>query len=144
MTRPSWDEYALGIAKASSARADCKRSLVGAVILDREQIVVSTGYNGTLKRAEPGCLSGACPRGLLGYSELAEYSDYSNCIGVHAEANALRWAREAGQQRRLVGATAYVTREPCPDCYELLDGALLAGVVWPEGQRAFARGGSNV
>lgn len=62
MTRPSWDEYGLGIAKAVSVRGDCTRRQVGAVILDKDHRIVGGGYNGTVA-GRPGCLEGACPRG---------------------------------------------------------------------------------
>jgi deoxycytidylate deaminase len=45
--RPSWDDWALGIAHAVAARADCTRRKIGAVILDSEHRIVSTGYNGS-------------------------------------------------------------------------------------------------
>lgn len=63
MTRPDWTQWALGVAAAVAARADCTRRQVGAVILDSEHRVLSVGYNGAPSGA-PGCASdGACPRG---------------------------------------------------------------------------------
>lgn len=131
--RPSWDEYFLEIAVAVSARGDCTRSKVGAVIVDTDQVIVSTGFNG-VARGEPGCLSGACPRGKLSHKEVLPYSDYSNCISNHAERNALLFATKALQSERVRSGTVYITRAPCRDCRGLLDKAQISRIVWPEGE----------
>lgn len=128
MSRPSWDNYFLGMAYAASARADCTRRKVGCVItLDNR--VIGTGYNGA-PAGDEGCLTGACPRGRLGYATLAEHGDYDSgpgrCIALHAEANALLYARTSCQ-----GATAYITDPPCPSCEKLLRGAGVTRVVHP-------------
>ena len=124
--RPGWDEYFLDIARAVSARADCRRRRVGAVIVSEDRRVVSTGYNGA-PSGHPGCLDGHCPRGLLGYDEAREFTDYDTgpgrCVAVHAEANALLYARTDCRS-----ATAYVTARPCPTCRKLLAGAGVARV----------------
>src|SRR5262245_46339910 len=127
MTRPDWDTYFLQIAQAVALRGDCRRSRVGAVIVDKSNVVVATGYNGVAP-GQDGCLAGSCPRGLAGYSEIPPGSDYSNCIGIHAEDNAVRFARLAGQHSRLVGATVYVTREACDGCFRLLRDAGIARI----------------
>ena len=124
VTRPTWDEYFLGIAKAVSLRADCTRRRVGAVIVVDGRIV-STGYNGAPAGA-PGCLSaGACPRGKLSVQEQPRDRDYGNCDAVHAEANALLYA-----YRDVRGATLYCTDKPCVDCAKLIAGAGIKEVVW--------------
>lgn len=121
--RPTWDDYFLMIAKAASARADCRRRKVGCVIVDRWRRVVSTGYNGA-PAGQRGCLAGGCPRGLLSYEELAEHGSYDNCVSIHAEANALLYAHQSVR-----GFTAYVTDDPCPACRKLLVGAGIERIV---------------
>lgn len=118
--RPDWDEYFVNLAQSVSARGDCRRSQVGAVIVDKSRIVVATGYNG-VDPGEAGCLDGACPRGLKSYGEhprALPYDGRNPCIARHAESNAIRFARRARQGPRLLGATIYVTREPCIQCME--------------------------
>lgn len=121
MTRPNWDEYFLVIAKAVALRADCSRRAVGCVLVDSRNRIISTGYNGA-PAGDPGCLSGACPRGQLSYDEVAALSSYDmgagTCISVHAEANALLYA-----PRIEPGTRAYITFQPCPTCFKLLRAA---------------------
>jgi dCMP deaminase len=135
--RPSWPVYFLGIAQAVAARADCRRRAVGAVLVDQDQRVVATGYNGVRAGAQ-GCLAGACPRGMLTYDEVQEFSDYSDpaspgyCISTHAETNALLYAKGPVQ-----GCTIYVSAQPCPACMKTLRNAGLEAAYWPSGREAF-------
>lgn len=93
--RPGWDSYFLGIAKAVAVRADCRRAKFGAVIVDAHRRIVSTGYNGA-PAGEGSCLAGDCPRGLLTREEMPSHADgnhdFSNCISLHAETNAVAYA----------------------------------------------------
>lgn len=126
--RPDWDTYFLAGATWVATRADCTRSSVGAILVNAQQEVRGTGYNGA-PSGVPGCLSaGACPRGQLSYGDCAANSDYANCIGDHAERNAIRHATD------LVGATLYTTRAPCPACWTLIRASRIARVVCPTGR----------
>lgn len=132
-SRPTVHEWALGLALAVSARADCTRRQVGAVILDDENRVISTGYNG-YPAGTPGCLTeGACLRGRLSYAQVPADSPYvgtdAPCGALHAEENAVLYAR-----RSLWGCTIYITHKPCPNCERLLKGTGLHLAVWPGGQ----------
>jgi dCMP deaminase len=131
--RPNWDEYFLGIAKAVSARADCTRRQVGAVIV-KDRRIVATGYNGGPAGGK-SCLKGECPRGLLSLSELPPGaselpSSYDtgagSCIALHAEQNAVMYSDQ--EDRR--DATIYVTDEPCGGCLRMLRGSQLLMVVY--------------
>lgn len=127
MSRPGWDDYYLGIARAVAARADCTRRQVGAIVVNGSTIV-GQGYNGA-PAGQSGCLSaGACPRGQLSYDELPADSPYTTCIAVHAEANALL---RAGRDRAL-GAVLYLTDPPCHECSRLIAAAGIARVVYPQ------------
>lgn len=134
--RPTWDEWALALAGAVATRADCTRRQVGAVILDSEHRVVSTGYNG-YPSGRPGCATaGACPRGRKSVAEVAPDAPYvggdaGQCDALHAEENAVLWAR-----RDLRGCTLYCTHQPCPNCARFLAGTGIARVVWPGGERS--------
>lgn len=132
-TRPSWDDYFLAIAFTIATRADCTRRQVGAVIVDPHHRIISTGYNGAAA-GQPGCMTdAACPRGRMTVEEHPSYidgnQDFTNCIAVHAEANALLYAD--GMRTR--GATFYCTDKPCVSCERLIAGAGIARVVWARG-----------
>lgn len=131
--RPDWDEYFLAIAKTIALRADCTRSKVGAVLVDQNHRIVSTGYNGAPPGA-PGCLSGACPRGRLSYDEHPPEGDYGNCISTHAERNAILFSNANERS----GTTLYITRRPCTGCHELILAEGILWIVWetPDGQLA--------
>jgi dCMP deaminase len=136
--RPSWDEWALGVAAAVAARADCTRRKVGAVLLGPDRRIVGAGYNG-YPAGLPGCLSaGACPRGRLGYDQVQASSSYTDgpgvCGAIHAEENAVMYTDRAAR----VGAVLYVTDEPCPNCQRFLAGSGISAVVWPDGRRDLA------
>ena len=152
--RPNWDKWALGLADAISKRADCTRRRVGAVILNEDNHVVGSGYNGA-PSGSPGCLSaGACPRGqhflvlnTTGGSCNCGSSwpcdDYvqpgtsydtgkGTCISIHAEANALLHTTTS-----VKGCRLYVTDEPCDGCLRLIKGAGILSVLWPAGRYDF-------
>lgn len=124
--RPTWDEYFMGAARWAATRSDCERDKVGAVIVDKDNRVRISGYNGAPK-GSPGC--DTCPRRTSGCAPGSPYdSDVGRCVAVHAEMNALLWAKED-----LTDTTMYVTREPCYECSKNIAGAGIRRVVWPGG-----------
>lgn len=129
--RPNWDEYFLDIAMAVSRRADCTRRQVGVVITLGHR-VVATGYNGG-PAGGLSCLKGECPRGQKSSEEMPGYTegnhDYSNCVAIHAEINALLYA----DRSKIEGGTIWVTHKPCWDCSKAIANSGLTKVVWPGG-----------
>ena len=123
--RPGWDEYFLGIAQAVSARSDCERRKVGAVVV-KDRRIVGTGYNGA-PAGRPGCET--CPRRL---SEAEPGSSYDtgpgSCVAIHAEANALIYTNRVD----LLGATIYVTQPPCEGCTKLIRAARVGRMHYAE------------
>ena len=126
--RPGWDDYFLGIAHAVSARGECVRSRVGAVLVSQKQII-ATGYNGVLP-GERSCLDGACPRALNAVERGTTYEGQGSCIAVHAEVNCLTNATDRGIII-VPGMTLYVTKQPCEKCVEYLEPFGLR-VVWED------------
>lgn len=123
--RPNWNEYWLGVANAISKRADCSRRRVGAVIVDGQRRVVSSGYNGS-PPGGPSCLNGDCPRSNSGVDPGSSYDTGPGaCIANHAEANAIIWA----DPQRMIGATLYITCPPCEGCQRLIAGVGIAKTI---------------
>lgn len=131
--RISWDAYGLEMAKTAALRADCTRRKVGAALMAPDHSVAPTGYNGGPSKG-PSCLAGECPRGRLTSAELAPNSAYDSgngtCVALHAEWNVLLRA----SWTQMMGATLYITEEPCHLCRVLIAGTHISRVVWPEGE----------
>jgi dCMP deaminase len=120
VTRASWDEYFLELARATSTRATCSRRKHGAVIV-RDRRIVSTGYNGG-PSGFPHCDEGACPRAN---SAAPQGHDYESCIAIHAEANALLFSSHESRS----GASLYCTGAPCFGCAKLIANSGVTEVV---------------
>lgn len=110
-TRPSPDEYFMGIAMSVRKRANCMGNRVGAVIV-KDSRVLSTGYNGT-PSGMPNCLDGGCHR-CAHRDKYPSGTSYDLCICVHAEQNALLAAARFGIG--IEGSTIYTTMSPCFGC----------------------------
>lgn len=59
--RPTKDDYYLKIAESVAARSTCIRRQYGAVIV-KNDVIVSTGYNGSPRNVENCCDVGYCWR----------------------------------------------------------------------------------
>ena len=83
--RVSKSDYYLNIAAAVAKRSTCLRRQYGAVIV-KDDVIVSTGYNGAA-RGQPNCCdTGECWREAHG---IPHGEQYEKCRAVHAEANAI-------------------------------------------------------
>lgn len=121
--RPLVSDYYLGIAKAVSARAECTRRQVGAVIV-KDNAIIATGYNGSAP-GEPSCLDGACPRANSDAAPGTGYAS-SGCVAIHAEVNAMLRAPWDQMQ----GSTLYCTDKPCDLCAPIIQAAGITDVVF--------------
>ena len=131
--RPDWDEYFLEIAKAVGRRATCLRRRYGAIIV-KNNIIISTGYNGS-PRGEANCIdTGICERERL---KVPKGERYELCVAVHAEQNAIINADPV----KMEGATIYIagfnvvdeslaSGEPCKLCRRMIQNARIAHVVY--------------
>ncbi len=107
-----WEDYFLGLAKAASSRSKDPDTQVGCVIVDHNNNIVSTGYNGPPPGGDDEAIDWARPH---------KY-DWV----LHAEENALLRAPLAN----LAACTLYVTGHPCPHCMLMIAGKRLRRVVW--------------
>lgn len=101
----TWDEYFMAIAKLSAMRSKDPNTQVGACIVDRNNRILSIGYNG----APNGYDDNLFPWGREG-----EELDTKYPYVVHAERNAILNYR--GSRKDLEGAKIYVDLFPCNEC----------------------------
>ncbi|MBO5203343.1 MAG: cytidine deaminase [Clostridia bacterium] len=100
MSRVSKHNYYLDIAQTVAERGTCLRRLFGAIIV-KDDVIVSTGYNGA-PRGRKNCSDmNMCMRDKLG---IPRGERYEMCRSVHAEANAII----AAARERMLGATLYM------------------------------------
>ncbi len=132
-TRPSKDEYYLGIAEAVSARSTCLRIHYGSIICNNDRIV-SSGYNGAPMGA-PNCDEvGECYRVK---NNIPHFTRYETCQSVHSEMNAIINASRTdmlGGTLYLVGkdvsSGSYVEGDCCPMCRRAVINAGISQVVF--------------
>lgn len=129
-SRPTWDEYWLAMAEMVPSRSLCDGAHVGAVIVDMDNEIVSTGWNGPPRGYDHGgrtCITW-CAR--VQKDPTDRDPGYTDCPSLHAEANALMMSDK--NKRR--GGTIYVTSHVCFTCAKLIaNSGLLRVVVNPDG-----------
>lgn len=98
-----WDEYFMGIALISSKRSKDPLTQVGACIVDKENKIVGTGYNGT-------------PKGIsddeFSWAREGDYLETKYPYVCHAELNAIL----NSTKESLRGCKIYVGLFPCNEC----------------------------
>ena len=99
----SWDEYFMGVALLASKRSKDPSTQVGACIVDENNRILSTGYNGF----PHGCSDDEFPWAREGQDVDTKYP-----YVVHAELNAILNNRG----KNLTGARIYVALFPCNEC----------------------------
>jgi dCMP deaminase len=127
MTRPSWDEYFLNIARVVAERSSCLRNKVGAVIV-RDKDIISTGYNGS-PQYQKNCLEiGFCYRNK---NDIKSGTQLERCraVGSHAETNAVSLAARNGHSTSR--STIYIVGHNvvCNQCKAIISNANIIRVV---------------
>ena len=111
----SWDEYFMGVSLLAAKRSKDPNTQVGACIVDQNNIILSTGYNGF----PYGCSDDDYPWEREGDDTKYNYV-------VHAELNAILNARG----KDLHGAKLYVDLFPCNECAKAIIQSGIAEVVY--------------
>lgn len=118
--RPSKDNTFMDIAYVMSKRSTCNRREVGCVIVDKDNYILSTGYNGTPKGMkhcdELGCSHNAVSGAAL-----------HTCNALHAEQNAIARLKEPMNAVKL-----YCTTKPCDSCLKLILATSIRHIVYAE------------
>lgn len=146
MSRPTWDDYFMNIAKQAATRSTCDRKHVGAVIV-RDKTILSTGYNGSI-RGMPHC------------DEAGHMMENDHCVAtIHAEANSIIQAAKHGVNINSIqsagnvnntgnnnnnnsmqnlnntnneATTIYTTASPCWNCFKLIANSGIKRIVFGE------------
>lgn len=105
-----WDSRFMGLARLVASWSKDPSTQVGAVIVDQDKRIVSTGFNGF-----PRCVN-----------DSPVDREVKLLRTIHAEENALLFAR-----RDVTGMSVYVTRPPCARCAAKLVQAGVSRVVYP-------------
>ena len=113
MERKSKINYYLDIAQTVATRATCLRRKFGAIIV-RDDVIISTGYNGAPRGRKNCCDLGTCLRTEM---NIPRGERYELCRSVHAEANAIISAA----RDRMLGADLYLC------CVDGMSGELVPG-----------------
>ncbi|MBQ7384158.1 MAG: cytidine deaminase [Clostridia bacterium] len=113
MDRVSKHNYYLDIAQTVAERSTCLRKMYGAIIV-KDDVIVSTGYNGAPRGRKNCCDIKYCMRDKL---NIPRGERYEMCRSVHAEANAII----AAARERMLGATIYIA------CIEPSDHSVVSG-----------------
>lgn len=114
----SWDEYFMGVAKLAAMRSKDPNTQVGACIVDHNNVILSTGYNGL----PVGCSDDEFPWARK--AEREEDTKYPYV--VHAELNAILNA--GGKDLR--GSRIYVALFPCNECAKAIIQSGISEVVY--------------
>ena len=113
----SWDEYFMGVALLAAQRSKDPSTQVGACIIDKDNRILSTGYNGFPK----GCSDDDFP-----WNRDTSCGETKYPFVVHAELNAILNARG----KTLEGSKLYVALFPCNECAKAIIQAGVDEVVY--------------
>ncbi len=111
----SWDEYFMGVALLAAKRSKDPSTQVGACIVDSNNVILTTGYNGF----PIGCSDDEFP-----WDREGDNTKYP--FVVHAELNAILNA--SGKSLR--GSRLYVALFPCNECAKAIIQAGIGEVVY--------------
>ena len=142
MNRPSKLKYYRDIAAAVAARSTCLRRQYGAVIV-KNDMIISTGYNGSPRGYLNCCDLGECWRER---HNIPHGQQYEKCNAVHAEANAI----VSASRLDMMGATLYLAGfengeripdpQPCEMCNRLIENAGIIRIYTNENRDEVERG----
>lgn len=119
--RKSWEEYFMDLAFMVSTRSTCDRAFVGCVLVNQDNRIISTGYNGSLS-GNPHC------------DEIGHTMRDGHCIAtLHAEMNALLYCAKEGISVK--DSTCYVTHFPCLNCTKALIQAGISEIYYDNNYR---------
>jgi len=111
-SRPSRHEHFLNRARVVAEMSTCLRRKVGAIIVDKDGVELSSGYSGAPRNTKHCFDIGNCLRTDL---KIPSGQNYELCRGVHAEQNAIINAARTGA--KIVDGEMYISSEKMKDGY---------------------------
>ena len=125
----SWDEYFMNIAKLSAMRSKDPNTQVGACIVDKNNRILSIGYNGT-------------PNGfnddLFPWSREGNPLETKYLYVCHAELNAI--LNYVGDKKHFNDAKIYVSLFPCNECAKAIIQSGIKEVIYESDKYANTNG----
>lgn len=133
LDRISKEQWFLSVAMDCALRSTCLRRKYGAIIVDENNYIISTGYNGA-PRGVIDCLElKSCWREAM---NIPSGQNYEKCMSVHAEMNALLQAGKSAKRGIMYLAGYDVKLEnipdnmiPCSLCTKLLINSQVSNVI---------------
>lgn len=105
MNRPTKHQYWIELLSGVSKRGTCPRRQTAAIIVDEDNLILASGYNGPPKKLS-NCIETPC----AGVSD--EPGNTDRCLAIHAEDNAIKQLRERFYRAEII----YCTNLPCFNC----------------------------
>ena len=104
--RLEWPDYFMGTAVMVSMRSPDPNTKVGAIVVNADNKILATGYNGLPKNISVDDIS---------WAREGEELEKKYAYVLHAEINSLLNAQES-----LEGCTMFVTLYPCNECAKII------------------------
>jgi len=120
MNKINYDDYFLTIAYVVAQRSPDPSTKCGAVLVSKENRILSTGYNGPIKGSDDR---------LVPLERPAKYAHL-----LHSEENCL--LAYSGCSQDLEGSTMYVTGAPCHNCLRMILQKGVTNIVYTNGNLA--------
>ena len=124
----TWDSRYMQMAKLVGSWSTCirKNRQVGAIIV-KDNIIISTGFNGAPGEIKSCVERGECLRDKMG---IESGTRQELCYSVHAEQSAMMQAAKIGTS--INGSTMYVTHQPCSLCARMMINSGIVRIVYEQ------------
>lgn len=133
--RLDWDETFMNLAVISSQRSACIFHKVGAVFVDKNNRIISLGYNGP-GEGDYHCNEVGCAK----VDGNPKTKKLENCRGVHAEMNGII---NCFNTTRLRSCKMYVTIFPCYRCMKALNNIGISEIIYLTDYKRIKEGDSG-
>ncbi len=124
----TWDSRYMQMAQLVGSWSTCirKNRQVGAIIV-KDNIIISTGFNGAPGEIKSCVERGECLRDKMG---IESGTRQELCYSVHAEQSAMMQAAKIGTS--INGSTMYITHQPCSLCARMMINSGIVRIVYEQ------------